>query len=196
MKRIIILICVSFSSFGQFTLLPSGLVIEGDPVGDFIVIDFKDIKQERLFNLTKEFINKNYKSPKDVLNDVQGESISLKGYQPGIIGVKPTKGKMSKGLYGDFSVDYGLEYSIDFKFKDDRIRIDKPGFSTYRFFDTGGKGVLTLSEKPTFGCNCHRIFDEKGNVIEVAAKNQIPGFFNGLIEKLEAYIKSEQKEDW
>lgn len=82
----------------------------------FAVIPYNGKTQNELYLDISTAITKLYKSPKDVVSEVENEIISIKGFCPDCIAVKTPGMKLH----------FGVEYILKFQFKDEKIRIDAP----------------------------------------------------------------------
>lgn len=117
MKRclsIAILLLICFTVHAQFKahfyLQPDGTFRTKDNA-NYAVVEYEGMSAEQLYTMVKSNINSLYKSPKDVMSEVENTSITVRGYEKNIVIDK-------YGFYGF--------YNLNFKFKDGKIRVAAP----------------------------------------------------------------------
>ncbi len=198
MKKLLLLLIASpFAAFCQFSLTPTGLATQDE--SKYITYELEGLSKEFLYSSVKEFVIKSYKNPDLVLNEIENQSITIKGVQPRVVGVRYIKSKLDRKINGrDYALLYSIDYSITIHFKDDKLRFDIPDFTCFRNMDKGSKADLFLSSKKLgFMSNDDRIYDEDGNILEEGAKGHIESFFNDFTKLTIAYIKNRKSEsDW
>ena len=197
MKRLItlfILLCIARVSFGQyFTLTPQGFLSADQK--EYVVIDMPGIKQPDLYKKVFSALTTIYNNPKEALSVVDGESITISGYEKNAI-ISKWRGSpihISKSTY-----KYDLEYSLSILFKDDKIRFNRPSFTCKRWYEGGYRqgwesGWSTLpivkGKKQNAG-----IFDLQGQVISQEAYDGLNTYFNDLLQLI--VEKSKSLNDW
>ncbi len=83
---------------------------------DYIIVKYDSLKAKDLFLMVKNNINRLYKSPKDVLSEVDYTAISIRGYSDAIFYIPTTSPETDCGGY----------YNLNFEFKDGRIKVHAP----------------------------------------------------------------------
>ena len=128
-----------------------------------IVFNIENQNQSDIYNLTKKWIIKNYKNPKEVVTaDVENENINISGYADNIV------------KWGVSGGGFGLKYILQIEFKDNRYRvtvlpeIDSPALSYSSFFKKDG---------------------EKRNGYK-GGPESIDNYINPLLENLNNFIKN------
>jgi hypothetical protein len=200
MKKILfwLFMIPALSINAQFTLKPEGFVSSTDTTKQYVVFDYDSISQADLYKTVLLFINTTYKSPKDVLNEIPNETITLHGVQPNIIGI-PRKSSVDRKVLGKYGAMYDIAYTVTVKFKDNKIRFDAPIFECSRFMKGGAKARLTLAGKVGALSANHRVFNpQNGKVEDEDVKNQIENFFNSLciMIKTSILINKRENEEW
>ena len=97
MKKVLFMLAawlIYLSANAQFKLTINGFVDENDIEKDYVVYNFEGETQESLYTKVLKFINTSYKSPKDVINEVKPEMITISGFQESCISI----GKVKKVL--------------------------------------------------------------------------------------------------
>lgn len=116
MKRLLLslaLIITTAATFAQsipkMELKPNGFVSAADSTKNYVVLEVPKMKQAKLYKKTLTYLNGLYKNPSQVISAVDGESITVNGYDDGISTIK--------GLNR-----YPLSYNVVLQFKDGKIR--------------------------------------------------------------------------
>lgn len=117
MRRILsiaILLLICFTVHAQFKahfyLQPDGTFKTKDNA-NYAVVEYDGMSAEELYTMVKSNINSLYKSPKDVMSEVENTSITVRGYDKTITIDK----------YG-----FSGHYNLNFRFKDGKIRVTAP----------------------------------------------------------------------
>ena len=117
MRRILsiaILLLICFTVHAQFKahfyLQRDGTFKTKDNT-NYAVVEYDGMSAEELYTMVKNNINSLYKSPKDVMSEVENTSITVRGYSEDII--------IDKFGYSGY-------YNLNFKFKDGKIRVAAP----------------------------------------------------------------------
>lgn len=198
MKKVLFIFLVgliSLSVNAQFKLTINGFVDEKNEKKNYIVYDFDGETQESLYIKVLKFINTSYKSPKDVINEVKPEMITISGFQESCISI----GKVKKVLGQNMSATggYDLQYNISMQFKDGKIRVDAPSF------ECTGKSGNKLSRLVLQGSNgglgtevITGLFKKSGEPSRVNAIKMLEDFFNDFCNKMESSIKDKSKDEW
>lgn len=186
-KYIGLLLFTAFCSIthAQFTLTPTGFVPTDHPENDYVVYEFKGKIQSELYRSVILFINATYNSPQDILSEVPEDMITIKGIEPNV-----AKLRRYRNLFD-------LHYTLTLRFKDEKIRIDKPSYECSSI-DEFGSSMITLTEKRgTKSPVLHRIFNPKnGKVEEENVKSQLETFFNDLSNRIINSVETGAEADW
>lgn len=197
MKKIlntIVLLLITQMGFTQyFTLTPNGFVSEDK--NDYIVIDVPNAKQNDLYKNVLNALSAMYKNPKDALSLIEGESITLNGYEEKVILYKD---KISPLQIGKTTYQYDLSYTLSILFKDGKIRFNRPTFECRRWYEDGyrsgwasGWTYLHLVK----GKNAKAaIFGQKGEIMAEESYNGLNQHLNSLIKEI--IEKSTKIDDW
>lgn len=184
----------SQSFFAQyFTLTPQGFV--SDKKTDFVVIDVPNVKQKDLYRNVLNALSTMYKDPKNVLSLVEGESITIKGYEEKVI---PHKYKPNPLQIGKSLMKYDVSYTINILFKDNKIRFNSPTFECRRWYQGDyksgwdeGWAYLKLTKDKNARTS---IFEKNGEITSEESYNALNSHFNSLIKEI--LEKSKKVNDW
>ncbi|KFF23460.1 hypothetical protein IW16_24675 [Chryseobacterium vrystaatense] len=197
MKKIltilVLVLCTQLHFAQYFTLTPQGFVSANK--SEYVVVDVPNTKQKDLYKSVLNALSTMYKDPKKVLSTVDGESISVKGYEENVI---EHKFKGSPLQIGKLTLKYDLSYTISFLFKDNRIRIDRPSFELRRWYE-GGYNSGWVSEWQYLPLNVNKnvktaVFDKNGEINSELSYNGLNKHFNNLITEI--LEKSKKINDW
>ncbi len=190
-------LCITVLTNAQFILTSSGLVPKNDTTKNYIVYEYENIVKEDLYKKVLLFLQKTYRSPDDVINEIPYNSMVIKGFQSEKIGIR-RKSKADRKYLGEYGVKYNISYNMTLKFKDNKIRIDIPTFECSRILSSGTKARLFLVGKKGFLSDSHYIFSQKdGSIKEEATKKQIEQFFNVLCIQIKtSALENKQEDDW
>lgn len=181
-------ICASLNA--QFKLTHTGFVDSQNLGKNYVVINFDSLSQKKLYTEVLKFITTSFKSPKDVINEVENEMITIRGIQPKKIGAGMRVGK-------SYMYVYDLDYNITINFKNGKIKIDAPSFECYGLND--GKKISLVLQGGNSGLGGEfkkALFDKKGDPKEGKIISQLENFFNAFILMLEEYINNTSNQDW
>ncbi|TDS13264.1 hypothetical protein [Sphingobacterium paludis] len=191
---VITLLLLAQLCFAQyFTLTPKGFLAENQ--ADYVVLDFPNVKQAELYKRVQRALVSMYKDPKEVLSFIEGESITVNGYQPDAISNKRRANAIAiaKATY-----EYDLSYSLSILFKDEKIRFNRPTFECRRWYEGGyksnwatGWSYLPLVKEKN---NTAAIFDNKGQILAHDVLEQLNHYLNSLIKEI--LDKSQNTNDW
>lgn len=197
MKKICLLLFLFIPSmlFAQFKLTIDGFVDEKDTSKNYIVYEFEDKSQESLYNSVLMFINKTYRSPKDVINEVKPEMVTISGFQEACISV--TKPKKVLGNTYSAGGGFDLSYNMSFRFKEGKIRIDAPSFEC-KSEKNGRKSELVLSgSNGGLGVVSKTgLFKKNGEPSREHAIKMLEDFFNAISISIKESISDESKDNW
>lgn len=117
MRRILslaILLLICFTVHAQFKAhfyLQRDGTFKTKDNANYAVVEYDGIPADKLYTMVKNNINSLYKSPKDVMSEVENTSITVRGYSENII--------IEKYAFTGY-------YNLNFKFKDGKIRVAAP----------------------------------------------------------------------
>ena len=179
---------------------------------DFYVIDCGGKAQNDLYNDFLVAITKLYVSPKTVIDKVENRIITIKGFESPAFSVNTEK----KALDGTpIKSSYAVRYTLQFQFKEGRIRVDAPVINAISKLIVGGVPGATyemplwvsteqlfLKENPQLTGKEKK--DEK--LIEKANRHNrvkentckaVNNFVNSIISKIvQDSIKPDKGSDW
>ncbi|WP_179474109.1 DUF4468 domain-containing protein [Chryseobacterium sp. H1D6B] len=192
--NIIILMIFSQSFSAQyFRLTPQGFV--SDNKSDYVVIDVPNTKQKDLYRNVLNALSTMYKDPKNVLSTVEGESITVKGYEEKKI---PHKYKLNPLLIGKATMKYDVSYTLNILFKDNKIRFNSPSFECRRWYEGNYKSgwdegwtYLTLMKDKNYRAS---IYDKNGEITSEESYTALNNHFNALIKEI--LEKSKKINNW
>lgn len=118
MKRLsvlLILLIVAINLDAQVVprleLKPTGFVSAVDSTKNFVVLEVLKMSKVDLYKKSLTYLNSIYKNPSKVISTVEGESITVNGYDNSI--------SLTGNLY-----NYPYEYNIVLQFKDGKIKFE------------------------------------------------------------------------
>ena len=124
MKRILlVLILITSIVYAQeYTVTPDGLKDNANLEKTYVVINTPGKTAEQNYNNAMKYINKTYKSPKDVIKgDVKGEYISFDTHVSNFLIVKNSGVK----------VVIDANYTVELSFKGDRVKLEVINIDMY-----------------------------------------------------------------
>ena len=176
-----------------FTLTPKGFL--GENQSEYIVLDFPGAKQADLYKRVQGALISMYKDPKEVLSFIEGESITVNGYQPNAI---TNKRRANALAIAKATYEYDLSYSLSIFFKDEKIRFNRPTFECRRWYEGGyksnwatGWSYLPLVKQKN---NTTGIFNNKGEIIAPDVIEDLNKYLNSLIKEI--LDKAQNSNDW
>lgn len=181
-------------TFAQyFTITPNGFISENKE--QFVIIEIPDEKQEVLYKNVLNALSTMYNNPKEVLSLVEGQSITVTGYEKKVI---TDKVKLSPLQIGQSTLQYDLSYTLSIQFKDGKIRYNSPTFECRRWYENGYKqgwtsGWTKLPLVKTKGVKW-AVFDKNGEIISQEAYDGLNKHFNTLIGEI--IQKSKTANNW
>jgi hypothetical protein len=182
MKKVLLALMISANCFGQkYIVTPEGLRDSLNLDKTFLVIHFDNVSKTELYNKTVLFLNQKYSNPKKAIKaNLKDEYLRVDTFIENFTKVKNGMAKVS--------VDG--EYTIDLKFKDNKIRfqIVNEKFCTSGFC-VKYKGSV-LSGYP--------IWNKRKKLKLPKTKKFIEDFFNSEVTELKSFISNKiiKKDDW
>ena len=192
MKKFLItmvaLLGVCMSANAQLVLTPDGFVSATDSTKNYIVIDVKG-EQAELYKLVKGAVLSLFRSPKDVLSESFPEVLTINGSEEnGIVVPKALGLKMT----------YDVNFTITFKFRDGKIRIDSPSFICQNTSMGNQTIELILRGSKNYGFGktvVNTIYNKSGDKVNEKEKKSVEDYFNKVIAKIVA-TATQQGEEW
>lgn len=183
MKKIILFafIAISSISYGQkLSVTPTGLRDANDLEKTFVVINADGKTSKELYDNALKYINKNYKSPDDVIKGkTDGEYLKFITHIENFLIIKNT------GVKVQIDADYTCELSFkEGKVKFEIIAIDMPA-------DKGGFKVLFTGG----AFDGYPIYNKKGELKRPETKTEIETYFNSQISTLSDFLQGKSSND-
>ncbi|MDR2921299.1 MAG: hypothetical protein LBV72_18290 [Tannerella sp.] len=175
------MICFLHTS-AQFTLTQDGFVATNNTSKNYIIYHCDGKTQAELYRKVLLAMNASYKSPYDIISEVPEEIITLRGIQNHKI-------QLARSEFFD------LHYNLTLRFKDNKIRIDRPSFECF-FTKNGDRVTLTLTRKSTEPILLRIFNPNNGNVELDKVKSQLESFFNDLCNQIKLSIENNEEPDW
>lgn len=171
----------------RFELTADGFVSSADVNKSYIIID-SDGEQSQLYQRVKVAVTSMFRSPQDVISEAAPDMLTING-----ISEKGVRIPKALGLV----MDYDVNFTISFRFKDGKVRIDAPHFTCKNY---SGEKVVELilrgSNNLGFGKTVvNTIYNKKGDKYDNKSKKAVEEFFNELIDHLLASTEV-QDSDW
>ncbi len=168
-------------SYGQkFVVTPNGLKDLNDKEKSYVVINIEGKTAKELYDNAIKYINKNYKSPNDVIKGkIDGEYISFITHAGDFIPVKI----MGRIHY------YGADYTTELNFKDGKVKFEIINLDMKHEQGTQFYYVKTLY---AWG-----VYNKKEEIVDEGAKIGIENFFNSRIQSLSDVLSGRNSnESW
>lgn len=173
---------LSIFLYGQkFVLTPDGVVNSGEPEKDYIVMEFDGLSQTELYQKTELFTTDLMFDPKEAISFVEYEVIKISGFQENAI---------RRNKYHAFD----LRYTLTFKFKDGKIRIDTPTMEMTAF--NQHEQTLHVQHKADLAGFNIGIYNPEGTLKSKMAKLDLETFFNTIVDNLAAQIVGKEDDEW
>jgi hypothetical protein len=183
MKSILLLLlfpCIVFAQQSKITLTPFGFVSETDTSKNYIVVELQNKSKADLFKQTLIYLNKTYRSPKDVISQVENESITVNGYSNTAI----RRNKMHV---------FDMNYTINFEFKDGKIKINAPDFVLTHYYDGHDQHLFLVANNSISGGDMG-IWNKSLKLKSEMAKGDLELFFNTYINEFVSALSKQT--DW
>lgn len=192
MKKILFILTIFASTYAKaqdstyFKLFPTGFESINSAHPQFAVVDIPGKTQSELYKKTLIILSSIYVSPKEALSTIDNESITVNGVEKNAIYIK--------GFLGA-GTTYSVNYTINFQFKDGKIRIDRPSVNRLHSNLSSNTTVIILSNSnPERSANNREAFSKDGKVkIESAVKNT-EAYFNHYISNIVSKLKNSSTE--
>lgn len=174
-----LLLCLTSASaqdLVQFKLTRSGSFVDIDNKG-FVVVPFAGKTASELYNMVKNNILSIYKDPKQVMSENEGQTIAIRA-----------KGGLVWKTIAFIPRTFEGYYTMVFRFKDGRIRVDAPVVED-NLTDSDGWLNKTLS----FTSYCHSHIAKNGKPatkFDVKKVSQTENAMNVIINQILGLIKT------
>ena len=168
------LVLLVFNVHGQgkyFTLTKVGFINASDSSKNYVVLPIDGKTQKELYSIFLNKLNGLFVSPKDVLNPVESESISVNGLA-------------KRQVHDTMNTAYDLNYTLVFQFKDGKIRVDHPIINKMIYYGISNYKEIYLNAGSNLFAGYTSIWNKKGLVKETAAKEELEYFFDAFIDEL------------
>lgn len=184
MKTIILILFTAILLFGQdkFEITPTAS-------NNFVVTELKGKNAEEIYKKTIEWVNINYKNPKEVIKAenlntylrIEGVSKYLINFNMGVLGQN----------------NYDGRYTLEFDFKDDKYRMTIANIEYYVPYD---KYAIKTGWQ-SFGYDKSVFFNKKNEPVKIFKQTLIslPLHFNSMNNSLKDYILNsnvQKNNDW
>jgi hypothetical protein len=183
MKRLILLtlIFTSVNMFGQtLNVTPDGLKDTNDSQKTFVVINCEGKTAKELYENSLKYINKNYKSPEDVIKGkTENEYLKFITHSPNFLIVKNSGAK----------IIIDANYTIELYFKDGKVKFEIIELDMHA--PNGGYKVV-FTGGPFDG---YPIYNKKGELKRPETKTEIETFFNAQINLIAEFLKGSANQD-
>lgn len=177
-------------SFAQYFTLTSNGFLSADK-NNYTVVDFPNTTKSNIYKNVLNALNTMYKDPKKVLTVVEGESITINGYEENVI---PHRAKSNPIQIGKTNYEFDLSYTISILFKDNKMRINSPTFECRRWMtmDYSAKWTyLTLNKDKKSKAS---IYNKENEISAQDSYDALNKHFNSLITEI--VKKSKTVNDW
>ncbi|OJW53653.1 MAG: hypothetical protein BGO55_00800 [Sphingobacteriales bacterium 50-39] len=164
----------------SFVLTPSGFRDASDSSNDYLIISIPGQKKADLYKSVLLYAQKKFVNPKNVISEVQDESVTLNGFAVDAIG---------RNALHLFNIDY----TINFEFKDEKIRIQAPSFKL-TCTSTGHLQYLELVSNNTLDGSYLGIWNSHRKLKSERAKRDLEAFFETFLTQVRASF--ETKKEW
>ncbi len=181
MKKLITItfLLVCSIAYGQHVQLKeTGFVGIADSTKNYAVIEVPKLKQAELYKKVLTYLNSIYKNPSAVLSTVDGESITVNGFNSSI--------STSKGLY-----KYPFNYNIVLQFKDGKIKYQPRLTEIHELFEYSNRRTpfyISNTESPNkVEINSVYIFSEKTGkhfLFKKDVKDEFDKWANGYLNDI------------
>lgn len=151
-----------------FIITPNGFSNTQNPQRPFIVFELNGYNAEEIKSLTMSKLATMFNSPKDALNTISDNIISIKGYA--------TK------VFKEDKYDCDILFNLTIEFKDGKIRYNYPNIEEV-LIDSGFMGMFHIDKSKIF------------NVLSKSTnKNKVENYFNSLILELNKAVT--ESDNW
>lgn len=181
MKKIILIVFIVIGtiSYGQkLVVTPTGLRDANDLEKTFVVINAEGKTSKELYDNALKYINKNYKSPDDVIKGkTDGEYLKFITYAPNFITIKNSFVK----------TPFNAKYTTELSFKDGKVKYEVISIE----IENDAKAILSFTGS---GINFF-IYNKKGELKREDAKISIEDYFNLNVATVSDFLQGKNSND-
>ena len=180
-RRLFLLVMVTvlaLPAMAQFELTMEGLRTEDQ---SHYVIEVEGKSQKELYDLSKLYFTKVYKSASNVLSEAAPSLMTINAKEP-------------KAVHRNKFHVFDMAYSFTVQFKDGKVRCAAPAITLTTFTSSAGSQTLKLVSKNSLGGGTLGIWSPKGKLKSKLAKADIEKFFKVLFTGLEKTLK--EGDEW
>jgi hypothetical protein len=187
MKIVITLFLLLFNTivFSQkLAVTPNGLRDESDNEKTHLILNIDNKTSAELYTNALKYVNKNYRNPEKVIvGKVENESLKITTFAPAFIIVPNSFVK----------IPIDAEYSIQFDFKNGKVRIEIQNLDMY--YSADGKKTRVLYTGGAL--EGYSIYNKKGELKRENTKNDIEKYFNIEILKINEFLSGKsESQNW
>jgi hypothetical protein len=183
MKNLILLslVLISTLTYSQkIVVTPNGLRNANDNEKTYVVINAEGKSAKQLYDNVLKYINKNYKSPDDVIKGkTDGEYLKFITHVSNFLVVNNSGAK----------IPIDADYTIELNFKDDKIKFEIIALDMYA--QTGGYKVLFTGG----AFEGYPIYNKKGDLKRPDTKAEIETYFNSQINSIAEFLQGKSNDD-
>lgn len=181
MKRLILLLLTALCTltYGQkLVVTPDGLRDANDNEKTFVVLNAEGKTAKQLYDNAINYINKNYKSPDDVIKGkTEGEYLKFVTHVSKFLLVITARAKIL--------ID--ADYTLELNFKDGNVKFEVISLDMY---NTAGYKVLFAGSTR----KGYLIYNKKGELKRPDIKTEIENYFNSKINSLTEFLEGKSKD--
>ncbi len=184
MKKLILLTLIALStiSYGQkINVTPNGLRDLNDNEKTFVVINAEGKSAKQLYDNALKYINKNYKSPDDVVKGkTDGEYLKFITHVDNFLVVINSGAK----------IPINADYTIELNFKDGKAKFEVIALDMYA--QNGGYKVIFTGG----AFDGYPIYNKKGILKRPDTKTEIESYFNQQISSITDFLIEKNDDNW
>jgi len=183
MKKLILLSLVAISTLSysqKLSVTPDGLRDANDNEKTYVVINAEGKSAKQLYDNALKYINKNYKSPDDVIKGkTDGEYLKFITHVSNFLVVNNSGAK----------IPIDADYTTELNFKDGKVKFEIIVLDMYA--QTGGYKVLFTGG----AFEGYPIYNKKGDLKRPDTKSEIETYFNSQINSLTDFLQEKNSDD-
>lgn len=176
---------LNYAGFSQeYEVTPNGLRDKYNLENTFLAIGIPDKSAAVLYQNALKYINENYKNPDEVIKGkTENEFLRFETYVP----------QFTKVNNGGAKLDVSMKYTIEIRFKDDKVRFEITELSITA--DNGGRSVEFIGSI----WKGYPIYNQKNGELRLSeTKAEIENYFNTKVTDITNFLldKKTKKNDW
>lgn len=185
MRKLILftLVAISTLTYGQkIAVTPDGLRDANNSEKTYVVINAEGKSAKQLYDNALKYINKNYKSPDDVIKGkTDGEYLKFITHVSSFLVVNNSGAK----------IPIDANYTTELNFKDGKVKYEIIVLDM--FAQTGGYKVIFTGG----AFEGYPIYNKKGALKRADTKSEIETYFNSQINSIAEFLQEKNTdEDW